>query len=106
MHHGGAPPVRDAQARGGGGPLSFTLPATPRTKQGRADFINPRLLTAGQPPLTPDEAYKRVLAELYRRMGLSIAKDLARARPPTTHPGTTGAGALRRAHRPAGRDAR
>ncbi|RLK61969.1 DUF4157 domain-containing protein [Actinokineospora cianjurensis] len=76
MHHGGIPPVRD-NTQGGNGPFSFTLPATPRTRQGLRDFVNAHLPN-GQQQLTEAEALERVLAALWRTFGIRAAGDLSR----------------------------
>ncbi|GAA3031478.1 DUF4157 domain-containing protein [Actinokineospora globicatena] len=77
MHHGGVPPVRDNSNQPGDGPFSFTLPATPRTRQGLRDFVNGHL-PAGQHQLTEAEAMERVLAALWRTFGIRAAGDLSR----------------------------
>ncbi|MDU0290348.1 DUF4157 domain-containing protein [Saccharothrix longispora] len=79
QHFGSAPPVRDSATAGGGGPFSFTLPASPNTRQGIADFVNAQIRTSDQQPLSVDEAYQRVLAALWKQMGMTIARDLDQA---------------------------
>ncbi|MGW4114414.1 eCIS core domain-containing protein [Actinosynnema sp. NPDC004786] len=70
---GGMPPVRRAGRTEGGGPFSFTLPASAKERQGIHTFVNQVLAASDQEPITEREAYLRVLAHLMRRMPLNVA---------------------------------
>ncbi|WP_051386381.1 DUF4157 domain-containing protein [Actinokineospora inagensis] len=78
MHHGQIPPARGAGGGGATGPFSFTLPATPTTRQGLRDFVNGHL-PQGQQPLSEAEVLERVLAALWRQFGIRVAGDLSRS---------------------------
>lgn len=78
-HAGSMDPVRRAGRREGGGPFSFPLPASAKDRQGIHTFVNAVLTASGQQLISEEQAYERVLADLWRRMRLNVADALTAA---------------------------